>query len=278
MIERWCGGLIYNVKSIHYDNFTTTKLFAKPIIKKEEEKKENLRKDYKNEERTEKEKIHCLEVSLNATKNRLYNIVYSNKWDYFITMTFDQKGTKTGKPIDSSNYELCLKKLKIFIDNLKKRKCPDLQYIIVPELHSDKVHYHFHGLLSNCEGLILEDSGHKTEDEQIIYNLPQWTYGFTTATKVKDNDKVSSYLAKYISKDNFLKIPNKKRYLCSKGLERKEPVYENVYPDVFIEEIKDKIDYCKTRNIPEAYQQIKYFTLKNKDYDSYQEQSVCSEA
>lgn len=49
-----------------------------------------------------------------------------------------------------------------------------LKYLIIPELHADKVHYHFHGLLADCGGMVF--SRNLKKPEIVEYNLTpeQW--------------------------------------------------------------------------------------------------------
>ena len=92
----------------------------------------------------------------------------------------------------------------------------------MPELHKDGA-YHFHGLLANCDGLGLVYSG-KIQKRQMVYNISSFRLGFTTATQVKDTNKVSVYVTKYITKDLCALTSGKKRYWCSRNLAR--PVEE----------------------------------------------------
>ena len=50
------------------------------------------------------------------------------------------------------------------------------------------------------------ESGKFTRNDQQIFNMPQWKYGFSTAIMLDENNKrVSHYITKYLSKD-FRKI------------------------------------------------------------------------
>lgn len=254
----------YNVAVYEYPTFTQTRIYSKPIkilsdvekahlLEQKKEKKEysEFQILYKN---SDEYKEHKFNVSCHRSKDNLYNIINSNKWEYFITLTFDQK------KIDSSDYDIVYKKLNTFLKNFKYRNSSHLQYVIVPELHADKKHYHFHGLLANCDELHFEDSGHKTQLDEVIYNITNWTYGFTTATKVRDNDRVCSYIAKYISKDNLLQIPNRNRYLASRGLNRVKPKKLNLNINDYQKKIikNNNVSYVRTAYCKQAHRKIKY--------------------
>jgi hypothetical protein len=152
--------------------------------------------------------------SLSRTKQTLYDIVHSNDWDLFVTVTFD------GQKIDRYDYDEIVQRYSKLLENIKQRKAPNLEYIFVPELHKDGA-FHFHGLLRNIDGLQLKYSGRKDSKGNKIFNLSDWNLGFNTATKVTDTAKVSNYLLKYITKDIITTLgESRKRYWSTKGINR----------------------------------------------------------
>lgn len=203
-----------------------------------------------------KKEEHSRKVSLSGTKNRIYNITRSNIWDWFVTLTFDREKT------DSSDYGMTVRRLKIFLNNLQKRQCPELKYLIVPELHADKTHYHFHGLLSGCDGLRFKYSGHDTANGSPIYNILNWKWGYTTATRVADTERVSSYITKYITKETGVFLKGKHRYYASKNVNRVAPQYFIVDEEDFLKVYGSSIAYCKSVTIPEAHQRVNYYEIR----------------
>jgi hypothetical protein len=147
---------------------------------------------------------------MGRTKQTVYDYARANLWEWFVTITYDPN------KVNRYSYEETGRKLSNWLDNVRKRKAPDLKYIIVPELHDDGA-WHFHGLLSNVGELRLIDSGHKTKGMN-VYNLPDWQNGFTTATKVQDSLRASNYITKYITKDLVNHTKGQKRYWNSKNL------------------------------------------------------------
>ena len=255
----------YNIRVYDYPIGKHATLYKRTITRKEsstnteneEENNKHFTKSYKNEERTTDEENHCIKVSLSATKNRIYNIARSNTWDWFITLTFDRKIT------DSSEYDLIVYRLKIFLNNLQKRTCSNLKYLIVPELHKDNEHYHFHGLLSDCDGLQFSFSGRQDKKGNPIFNILNWKWGFTTATRVTDTQRVSSYITKYITKESQIFLKEKNRYYCSRNIERTRPEYGVIDQDTFLEIYGKDITYAKSISIEVANQQISYFELSD---------------
>ena len=169
---------------------------------------------------------HSAQVSRSRTVSQIYEISRANVWEYFLTLTFDRN------KLDSSDYDLLCNKVSKWINNIRSRYAPDLKYLIVPELHKDGVHYHFHGLLSHIGDMTLKDSGIINNGHK-IYNLENWKYGFSTVSKVFDSGRVSSYITKYITKDLCTVAKNKRRYWCSRNCDRaKVRVYNLDYDDI----------------------------------------------
>lgn len=150
-------------------------------------------------------------VSMSRTVNKVYHLARSNIWEWFFTLTFDPK------KVDSFNYEECVKKLKSWLDTIR-RFSPDIKYIIVPEKH-ESGRFHFHGLFAGCENITFIESGHYTKSGDMIYNIGNYKLGWSTATRVKDNAKVTKYISKYITKDLCAVSFGRKRYWASRNLE-----------------------------------------------------------
>lgn len=252
----------YNVRLYNYKHSQQIRIYTKAVNEKTEDKKadskQNDNNDNEKKEESEPDFERSRKVSTNRTKQKIYEITRANTWEWFITLTFDRS------KIDSSNYDLLLEKVRKWFNNVKERKAPDLKYIIIPELHKDGVHYHFHGLLANCTGLTFENSG-VVQNGKEVYNITDFKFGFTTATKVEDTKKVASYISKYITKDLEIHIKGKRRYLASKNCEKvKVTDYHMTEEELetLIDSISLDITYMKTQDIPEAHQRITYIELK----------------
>ncbi len=256
----------YNCRLYSYPDGGHVTFYAKTITRKSKDNKIKENRDKPQEpetlpeekERTKEQEEHCMSSSLGRTKNIIYNIARSNAWEWFITLTFDRKKT------DASDYDLVVYRLKIFLNNLQQRKCPGLKYLIVPELHADKEHYHFHGLLACCGSLAFRFSGHYSEKSgDPVYNITDWTYGFTTATRVKDTRRASSYITKYITKENGLLLKGKNRYYCSRNTCRTEAEFFIGDEEDFQKVCGPDITYAKTVTVREAHQRVRYYELEN---------------
>lgn len=248
----------YNCRIYDYPEGTHI-TFYKQAINKGKKKNSNLRKTYVNHERTKEEENFCRSVSASQSKNRIYNIARSNIWDWFITITFDRE------KVDSSNYDIAINKLHDFLHDVRKRKCPAMKYLIVPELHADGKHFHFHGLLAYVDEMHFSFSGHYTRgrNSQPIFNILDWGFGFTTATRIQDSGRASSYITKYITKDCVAHLKEKNRYICSRNVNRAKSEYMIQDEEDFLKLYGDRITYSKSIEIKQANQIISYYELKD---------------
>lgn len=256
---------IYNVRLYDYvDGRKQVRIYSRPVVagvdvgertKKRLETMRHNKADPGSRTRCQIDK--SLENSMNRTKNKIYEIARSNRWEYFVTLTFDPQR------VNSKNYDHVVQVVHDWMKDLKKTYAPDLYYLLVPELHADKEKWHFHGLLGNVGDIRFTDSGHRAGDS-IIYNMPQFPYGFSTATEVRDSDRVAGYVTKYITKDLCAMTEGRKRYWVSKNVARPCPVGYHMKRDEisdFLEDISDDVLHMKTVDLPQADQKVRYIEM-----------------
>lgn len=198
-------------------------------------------------EELQKKKERSITTSMNRTVNMIYDYGRNNSWDYFLTITIapDKVSCRT-------DLTECSKKIRQCFNNLKKRRCFDMKYLIVPELHPTSGALHFHGLVSGIDGLkfriarnnaeyrkdkfgnlLLDKKGQPVPNKyygdrlrtsypygDYIYNIPYFEskLGYVTATKIRDTRKAVAYLSKYITKDLTAISIGKRRYYHSANL------------------------------------------------------------
>lgn len=269
----------YNLKKVDYGEFVQFRVYDRPISKNEEKKeikeqKQEVEKDDKSDKKNNSDagqtnNNRSEQVSINRSIQTIYKYAQANQWEYFVTLTFRRDSN-----VDVYNYSECVKKLTAWLHN-QRRKCPDLKYLFVPEMHKDGA-FHFHGLIANCAGLTFSDSGRvaignkaykRTKENQhfpTIYNMDNWKYGWSTATAVVSSCKSASYICKYITKDLIQSIGKRRRFYPSNNLDL--PVESDHFFDMdslesLIESFGDALDYSKTQDIPEAHQRIRYYTV-----------------
>lgn len=166
--------------------------------------------------------------SMNRTISKIFDYAHSYEWEWFCTFTFSEELVA-----DRKDFACVSKYMTIWLNHMRSRYCPDMKYILVPEMHKDGA-FHFHGLFADCEGLDFVPAINNQEflksgkpnkyfgqplirKGRQIYNIAKFK-GFTDCEKVVDSHKASSYVTKYITKELVAATPNKKRYWCSRGL------------------------------------------------------------
>lgn len=189
--------------------------------------------------------------SCRRTKNVVYDIAKSNEWEWFVTLTFNPE------KVDSYNYAVVTKKLSYWLNNMRK-KCKDMVYVVVPELHKSG-RWHFHGLFASCDEMNFVESGCVDERGRMIYNVGAYRLGFTTATKIEHLESCVHYLAKYITKDVVEYTHGLKRYWCSRNVKR--PIIETYFCSYRSKELERIRDIGKTRKVCSEYVDVEYISV-----------------
>lgn len=135
---------------------------------------------------------------VSKAKKRLKRKINLNrdKWQYFITLTFDPKKVRSNDSIDVVYY------LKLFFNNLnrisKKLKI-NYDLVLIPDFASDEQGIHFHGLIwASDVNLLLNLYNSRFKN---VYNTKLWSYGFTTLFKLYEvGDRLVNYIIKYVFK------------------------------------------------------------------------------
>ena len=172
-------------------------------------------------------------------RTAIFEIALCNEFDYFVTLTLDKK------KYDRYNLPLFIKDFGQFIRDYRKKYKANIQYLLIPEKHKDGA-WHMHGLIKNIprEHLKLNNNGYM--DWEAYSNK----FGWISVDKVKNQEAVSKYITKYISKDidNTVSEKNKKSYYCTRGLKRSEKIKEGILTMSQIENITFSYenDYVKT--------------------------------
>lgn len=171
---------------------------------------ENEKEDEKEDEKEKQPDIVNICRSMARAKARIFDIAFCNDWSYFLTITWDDS------VIDSRNVREVMKKLSAWLNDRSKRD--GLIYMIIPEYHKSG-RIHMHGLINDA--LAVVDSGTRTvkgfdkpvklstiramglskDVQDIVYNVPAWKYGFSTAVKIHgDPGALATYVTKYMTK------------------------------------------------------------------------------
>lgn len=180
--------------------------------------------------------------SVKRAKDRIFDIIYLNHFDYFITITFNPK------LVDSYNVNDVMFKLRSWLNNQRIRY--NMSYILIPEYHrSGRIHAH---LLVSGGNLNLSFSGVLDTNGNKIYNVGSWSYGFSTAIPIysDNNARLSNYVTKYLTKDT--KKIFGKYYWSSRNLVRDVPTeyFDSNFNDIEL----------NSYNIPHTNIYLKYYS------------------
>jgi hypothetical protein len=178
-------------------------------------------------------------ASVKRAKNTVRDLVKSNTWEWWLTLTFDKSR------IDSDNLKIVHNAWRTMRRSLKGAK-----YVAVLEKHK-LGGYHLHLLLSQAPSLAFERAVkhdgslvfHK--GRQAVYWLKKWQddYGYTKAIQVSpdSSSKIANYITKYITKDMDAVGISKKRYWASKNLDK--PTIEFEVDDYHLPNNYDETKY-----------------------------------
>lgn len=190
-----------------------------------------------------------MQRSMRRARAKVRRIALANDFRYFVTLTLDPA------KVDSHDGAAVVKKLNAWCSNAVQRH--GLRYILVPERHK-KGGIHFHGFFNDA--LPAVDSGtmrlpwakkprkprsSAQREEwlaaggQIVYNLPGWALGFTTAMELYGQYPAAvAYVCKYIGKDGTK--PAGRWYYSGGDLREPEVEYFEMSPAELAAEYEDR--------------------------------------
>lgn len=134
-------------------------------------------------------------------RGRIFELAICNDWQYFVTMTLNPE------KYARDNLKVFQKDLGRFIDLYRRTKCPELSYLLIPELHKDGVSWHMHGLINGLRNEFLTDFIQGKHPQFLIDNeYKNWPdymnkFGFISLGPMRNHEAVSKYITKYITKE-----------------------------------------------------------------------------
>ena len=200
-----------------------------------------------------------LSSSVSRTKRVVLELALANDWDYFITMTLDQK------KVDRFDLDAWHSKFKEWLKYRRKKYGWNIQYLLVPEQHGDGA-WHCHGLIRGVLPLDLvpfsnlDKAGYRTENgkrlkkklrESDYLDWPEYRYsfGFVSLGMLQSKEAASFYVTKYITKDlaRCVSTCGKHMYWASKGLNRPVKFGEFEDRNSYIDGLLvNKYEFCAT--------------------------------
>lgn len=192
------------------------------------------------------------ERSVRRARAKLRRLALANEFRWFVTLTIDPG------QVDSKDGKAVIKKLNTWTSNAVQRK--GLRYLLVPERHK-KGGIHFHGFFSDTlemvdSGTIKPPFGGKprrprsdaqrrqwlAEGGKIVYNIPGWSLGFTTAIELYGEYPAAvAYVCKYIGKEE--EKPAGRWYYSGGDLREPTVQYCDISPRDLIAAYKDRAFY-----------------------------------
>lgn len=193
-----------------------------------------------------------LDDNIRRAKNAIFEYAFCNPWDWFFTGTLDPQ------KYDRTNLDKFHKDLTQWFRNYGKQHNVSIEFLLVPELHSDGISWHIHGFLrglpkEHLKQFTVGDTmgkalAEKVKKGDVVYNWLPYAkkFGFCDLEPIRNNEAVGKYMTKYINKNlaSSVKDLNAHLYYHSRGLNKAQvikkgtmvapiaPTYENEYCSV----------------------------------------------
>ena len=148
-----------------------------------------------------------LDENISRARSKIFELASCNQWDFWCTFTLDK--TKYNR----SDLEKFKKDFSQFIRDQRKRLNSKIDYLLVPELHSDGQSWHMHGFINGLPKTELRLFKSKERlpvklldkvkrgDQVYDWLAYREKFGFNDLELVKNQEACSKYITKYISKE-----------------------------------------------------------------------------
>ena len=173
-----------------------------------------------------------LYVSILRAKARIFELAYCNPWQYFFTGTLDKR------KYDREDLPTFHKSFTQFIRDQRKKYDCDIQFLLIPELHSDGRAWHIHGFINGLPSSALHQFTLSDKCSTVLKakikvgeSIFEWVdyrkkFGFCDLELIRNHEAVSKYVTKYINKNLFSSVKdlNAHLYYHSRGLKFSDKV------------------------------------------------------
>ena len=169
-----------------------------------------------------------LDNNIARARAALLELALCNRWDYFVTLTFDRA------KIDRYSLSACYAALQQLVRSLRKQG-QQIAYLFVPEKHKDGA-WHFHGFLTGATDMRLFQPTERLpkyirsqlEAGNRVFDWAPYSasLGWTVCEPVRNQEAAARYVTKYIVKDLARSVDElgAHLYYCSHGLQRSSRV------------------------------------------------------
>lgn len=170
-----------------------------------------------------------LESNLCRAKSNVLALGMCNPWQYFVTFTLNRLKYDRGD-LDSWH-----KDFSQYIRDQRKKGF-QIQYLLIPELHSDGRSWHMHGFISGIPWDKLESFVPGKHPQRLIDGDYRYhkgikdRFGFNSFGQLHNVEAATKYALKYITKGMAARKDElgAHLYYCSRGLARPELVAEGL--------------------------------------------------
>lgn len=173
-----------------------------------------------------------LDENIRRAKNFIFELAFCNPWQYFFT------GTLNPKLYDRTDLQKYHKDLTQWLRDQGKKFGCKIDYLLIPELHTDGKSWHIHGFMNGLPDIELKQFvigdkmgkalADKVSKGDIVYNwiAYQKKFGFCDLEPIRNAEAVSKYVSKYINKNlaTSVKDLNAHLYYHSRGLRGAETI------------------------------------------------------
>ena len=210
--------------------------------------------------------------SISRAKSRIFELAICNEFTHFCTFTLDKMKR------DRDDLAAFRKAFAQMVRNLNRARDEKIKYLVIPEPH-EKGGWHMHGLLKGLTAADLTEF--KLSDripERIkrtiragekVYNWERYarSFGYFTATEIKNSAACSRYVTKYITKDmsKTVRGSGEHLYFASQGLNGRQVLAKHSFdaPPFDIEKVAKALpngrvfenEYCRVITLTVADQE-----------------------
>lgn len=193
-----------------------------------------------------------LSNNLSRAKNIVKEYALCNNWDWWCTFTIDPQ------KYDRYNLDTYFREFAEFLHNYNRRSPNEykVKYCLVPEQHKDGA-WHLHGFIRGIRpgDLYINQYGYYT------WKQYEKKFGYISMDKIKNIDKCSSYILKYMTKDKDKNVTelNRHLYYASKGLEKATELYRGDAHIIGEWDWEHPDGYCKIKTLDSRKDNISEF-------------------
>ncbi len=193
-------------------------------------------------------------------KNTVKELVLCNSWDWWCTFTINPD------KYDRKSLDVFMSDFAEFIHNYNRRRDENdkVKYILVPEQHKDGA-WHLHGFIKG----IAEKDIYVNQYGYYTWKQYEHKFGFISMGKIKEIDRASSYILKYMTKDTSKNVGtlHKHMFYSSKGLKRADVLYRGNAEFLGTWDWEHPDGYCKVKTIDITKESL-YKYLEIVQYDN----------